>query len=73
MTTLEQCWQWGEQRQQLADSDTDHHRARLAVETHLARISQHRLLEKIDDPEQCAAAQQVRHWYQTEFLDALSD
>ncbi len=73
LTTPVQCWQWWEQRQQLADSDTDHHRARLAVETHLARISQHRPLEKIDDPQQHAAAQQVRHWFQTEFLDALSD
>ena len=57
----------------MADSDTDHHRARLAVETHLARINQHRPLEKIDALQQRTAAQQVRHWFQTEFLDALSD
>jgi hypothetical protein len=73
LITPGQCWQWWEQRQQLADSDADHHRARLAVETHQARINQHRPLEKIEDPEQRATAQQVRHWFQTEFLDALPD
>jgi hypothetical protein len=73
LTTPAQCWQWWRQRQILAGSDTDHHRARLAVETHLSRIIQHRPLENIDDPHQRVAAQQVRAWFQTEFLDALSN
>lgn len=73
LTTPEQCWQWWEQRQILAESDTDHYRAKLAVETHLARISQHRPLDKIEDQAQRTAAQQVRTWFQTEFLNALSD
>lgn len=73
LTTPAQCWQWWEQRQILAGSDADHHRARLAVETHLTRIIQHRPLEIIDDPDQRVAAEQVRNWFQTEFLDALSD
>lgn len=73
LTTPQQCWEWWEQRQQLAGSDTDHYRARLAVETHLARISQHRPLEQIDDPSQRTAAQEVRHWFLTEFLNVFSD
>lgn len=73
LTTPKQCWQWWEQRQTLAGSDTDRYRAKLAVETHLVRISQHRPLDKIEDSTQRAAAQQVRYWFQTEFLDALSD
>ncbi len=73
LTTPVQCWQWWDQRQRLSGSDTDRHRARLAVETHLARISQHRPLEQIEDPVQRVAAQQVRQWFLTEFLDALSD
>ena len=73
LTTPQKCWAWWEQRQQLAGSDSDHYRARLAVETHLARISQHRPLEQIDDPHQRAAAQEVRHWFLREFLNALSD
>lgn len=73
LTTPSQCWQWWEQRQILAGSDTDHYRARLAVETHLARITQHRPLDNIDNPKQREAAQHVRHWFQMEFLDALSN
>jgi predicted nucleotidyltransferase component of viral defense system len=73
LTTPAQCWQWWEQRQILAGSDASHHRARLAVETHLSRIIQHRPLESIDDPNQRNAAQQVRSWFQTEFLDALEN
>ena len=73
LTTPVQCWQWWEQRQHLTGSDMDRHRARLAIETHLVRISQHRPLEHIEDPAQRTAAQQVREWFLTEFLDALSD
>lgn len=73
LATPAQCWQWWEQRQILAGSDADHYRARLALETHLSRIMQHRPLDSIDDPGRRAAAQQVRAWFQTEFLDVLSD
>jgi hypothetical protein len=73
LTTPVQCWQWWEQRQLLAGSDTDHYRARLAVETHLARIEQHRPLDNIGDPQQRDTAQQVRHWFLPEFLNALSN
>jgi hypothetical protein len=73
LTTAGQCWEWWEQRQRLAGSDTDHFRARLAIETHLARIRQHRPLEDIKDESQRTAAQKVRAWFLKEFLDALSD
>jgi hypothetical protein len=73
LTTLPQCWQWWKERQQLAGSDTDPGRARLAVQTHLARIAQHRPLDAIADTHQRTAADQVRTWFATEFLDALLD
>ncbi len=73
LTTATECWQWWRQRQQLANSDTDPHRARLAVETHLARIVQHRPLSQIAEPAQRAEIEQIRKWFMTEFVDALSD
>ena len=39
LITPHQCWELWRRRQQLAGSDTDCARARLAVETHLARIA----------------------------------
>jgi hypothetical protein len=67
-----QCWELWRRRQELSGSDTDRDRARLAVETHLARIAQHRPLESID-PEDRTEAATVREWFSTEFLDALRD
>lgn len=64
-------WQLWQQRQELSGADTDCTRARLAVETHLERIAQHRPLESITDPEQRTAAEQVRGWFAEEFLNAL--
>ena len=45
----------------------------LTVHTHLARIAAHRPLEQIPDPADRAAAERVRTWFATEFLDALVD
>jgi hypothetical protein len=73
LTDPAQAWQWWRERQQLAGSDTDSHRARLAVETHLARIAQHRPLAEIADAAERVLAEQVRHWFSGEFLDALVD
>jgi hypothetical protein len=73
LTDPGQCWQWWKERQQLAGSDTDTHRARLAVETHLARIAQHRPLGTIADAPERAAAEKVRAWFAKEFLDGLLD
>jgi hypothetical protein len=73
LTTPKQCWTLWRQRQRLAGSDTDSHRARLAIETHLIRITLHRPLDEISDPDQRAEAEQVRTWFREDFLDALVD
>ncbi|HYX26424.1 MAG TPA: nucleotidyl transferase AbiEii/AbiGii toxin family protein [Thermoanaerobaculia bacterium] len=67
------CWRLWRERQQRAGSDTDPSRARLAVETHLTRISQHRPLEAIADPAQRAEAEAVRSWFAQELLHAQLD
>jgi len=72
LTRPQQCWELWRRRQQLAGSDTDCARARLAIETHLTRIAQHRPLAQINDSKQRAEAQQVRAWFVEEFLDALT-
>ena len=71
LATPQECWDLWRRRQQLAGSDTDSARARLAVETHLARIVQHRPLEGITNPEKRAQAEQVRRWFAQDFIDAL--
>lgn len=68
-----ECWRLWKERQQLAGSDIDPYRARLAIETHLSRIAQHRPLDTISDQEQRAAAASLRNWFAQEFLDALMD
>jgi len=73
LTTAQECWKFWRRRQRLAGSDTDSARARLAVETHLARIAQHRPLREIADPTKRAEAEQVRRWFVEEFLDALTE
>jgi hypothetical protein len=67
-----QCWGLWRRRQELSGSDTDRDRARLALETHLTRIAQHRPLESIDPRDRTEAAT-VREWFLAEFLDALRD
>jgi hypothetical protein len=71
LTTPHQCWDLWRRRQQLAGSDTDSARARLAVETHLARIAQHRPLVQIADPRRRAEAEEVRRWFLEELLNVL--
>ena len=73
LTTPQECWSLWRRRQQLAGSDTDSARARLAVETHLARIAQHRPLREIADPTKRAEAERVRRWFVQELLDALAE
>ena len=72
LTTPQQCWDLWRRRQRLAGSDTDSDRARLAIETHMARIVQHRPLAQIEDPEKRVEAQQLRAWFAEEFPDALN-
>ncbi|MBI3252226.1 MAG: nucleotidyl transferase AbiEii/AbiGii toxin family protein, partial [Candidatus Omnitrophica bacterium] len=69
LIAVERCWTLWEQRQELAGSDTDRGRARLAVETHLMRIVQHRPLTGIAAAEQRAEAAQVRTWFREVFLN----
>jgi hypothetical protein len=73
LTSPAECWQWWRQCQEMAGSDTNPERAHLAIETHLARISQHRPLARIGERDMREAAQRVRTWFSTEFLDALLD
>ncbi len=70
LMTPAECWMRWRQRQEKAGSDIDPHRARLAIETHLTRISQHRPLEAIADPDQRAEAGAVRSWFTRELLHA---
>jgi hypothetical protein len=71
MVTPQECWSLWRQRQQLAGSDVDAVRARLAVETHLSRIAKHRPLAQIETPEQREVAQRLRDWFAKGFLNAL--
>ena len=73
VSTAQGCWKLWRQRQELSGSDTDFHRARLAVQTHLERIIQHRPLDRIQDPARQAEAQVLRRWFGEEFLDAIPD
>ena len=68
LTDAEQCWALWEKRQELAGSDPDRQRGCLAIETHLARIAQHRPLAGITDSAQRAEAEQVRTWFQEEIV-----
>lgn len=69
LTTPESCWQLWQRRQQLAGSDVNYVRAELAVETHLARVEQHRPLAQIAGREQRDQAEKVRAWFRREFLN----
>ena len=73
LMTPGECWGLWRLRQQRAGSDTDAHRARLALSTHLSRIAQHRPLKNIADSDDRAEAESLRTWFTTEFLDALLD
>jgi len=73
LTQPVECWAWWRERQTLAQSDPDPQRARLAIESHLARINQHRPLPLITDSSERDQAEKVRHWFKQEFLYALSD
>ena len=67
------CWELWRKRQEMSGSDTDSHRARLALQTHLARIETQRPLEGIPDPAERKNAGELRRWFRKEFLDALPD
>ena len=73
LTTPAECWRLWRERQTRAGAEADPGRARLAVETHLARIVRYRPLARIADSEERRTAEHARAWYRKELLDALVD
>jgi hypothetical protein len=73
MLTIDECWLLWRRRQTQAGSDVDLSRARLAIETHLERITLHRPLEQIADLGQRQQASQLRNWYLNDFLQVKKD
>jgi predicted nucleotidyltransferase component of viral defense system len=71
ITTPTECWQLWQRRQDLTGSDKDIESARLAIETHLARIVQHRPLSEISDDDARLAAKETRSWFKDKFLSAV--
>ena len=66
-----ECWDlWG-RRQELAKSDSDTGRAKLAIQTHLQRIALLRPLEQIDDADRRTQTVRLRSWFQEDFLNVL--
>jgi len=68
LLSIDECWRLWRKRQILAGNDVDLTRARLAIETHLERISLHRPLEEIADLGQRQHARQLREWFLRDFL-----
>lgn len=68
LLSIVECWSLWRRRQILSGSDIDLNRARLAIETHLERISLHRPLENITDSGQRQHARQLREWFLSAFL-----
>ncbi len=73
IVTVGECWSLWRQRQVMSGDNSDFLRARLAIETHLERISLHRPLEKIVDAEQREQARRVRDWFSNIFLQVKKD
>lgn len=67
------AWELWRRRQDLAGRDSSPDRARLAVETHLARIETHRPLDAVANAEERERARDLRQWFRKEFLDAVVD
>jgi predicted nucleotidyltransferase component of viral defense system len=73
ISTPKQCWMLWRQRQKLALNNVDPARARLAIQTHMTRISAHRPLDQITNINEREAAARVREWFGEEFIDAIVD
>jgi hypothetical protein len=69
----DKCWQLWRMKQQLGARDATSSRARLALETHLTRLSQLRPLEKITGVAERQDAESARSFFAKDFLDALVD
>ncbi|MCG8460009.1 MAG: hypothetical protein MI919_27320 [Holophagales bacterium] len=72
LATVDRCWELWVERSRLEGSEPSFERARLAVESHLARIVRYRPLDSIDDADERRRAQAARRWYREELLDAIS-
>lgn len=70
-TEISQCWKLWKNRQELANGDTNLKRAKTAILTHLARIVQHRPLHTIQGLDDRQKAEDLRRWFEEEFLNAL--
>jgi len=68
LATPTECWELWRRRQESSGSDINDRRARLAVESHLMRIVNHRPLESIKDTTERKEARKVREWFKQEFL-----
>ena len=62
------CWRLWEKRQALSGQDADGGRARRAVQTHLARLSVARPLDRIADARERESAARLRAWFEKELL-----
>jgi hypothetical protein len=67
------CWGLWRRKQLLGNLDGAAARARLALQTHLARLERLRPLEQISDGDQRSNAASVRSFFAQEMLDALMD
>lgn len=67
------CWGSWKARMRKSGVQPDVARARLALETHLARLGLQRPLHKIDPGPARENAARLRTWFRTEFLNALVD
>ena len=73
LVTVNECWSLWHKRQMLANSDENSARARLAIETHLARIATHRPLNKIANASEREQAEKLRSWFLNTFLQVNND
>ncbi|NJM40288.1 MAG: nucleotidyl transferase AbiEii/AbiGii toxin family protein [Anaerolineae bacterium] len=68
LCNIEDCWRLWEQRRLAAgeateDTVSERERARLAICTNLARVSQARPIKTIDDEEERMDAEKLRNWF----------
>ncbi len=73
LLSADECWTLWRKRQDISGNDIDPARARLAIESHLERITLHRPLENIADVNQRDEARQVRDWFANVFMKANDD
>lgn len=73
LISMVKCWNLWHKRQGLIGNEHDASKARLAIETHLERISLQRPLEQIKDDQERENAKQVREWFLNSFLQVSDE